>query len=87
METVRTAPFADTPLEAGCILVAMEEDGLLANLWQIVRLYDDGRCDARCPFKPAMTDTFSVTLSDTEWVGPDLQSVLTYLKLMGIEAR
>ena len=86
METVRTAPFADTPLEAGCILVAMDEGGI-ANLWQIVRLYDNGQCDARCPFNPHRKDTFFVTLNDTEWVGPDLQSVLTYLKLMGIEAR
>ena len=87
METVRTAPFAGTPLEAGCILVAMDEGGLIANLWRIVRLYDDGKCDALCPFNPARTDTFLVTLSDTEWVGPDLPSVLTYLRLMGIEAR
>ena len=87
METVRTTPFVDTPLEAGCILVAMDESGLVANLWQIVRLYGDGRCDAQCPFNPGRTDTFEVALSDTEWVGPDLQSVLTYLRLMGIEAR
>lgn len=87
MDTLRTTPFAGTPLKAGCILVAMDESGTIANLWQIVRLYDDGRCDARCPFNKARTDSFLVALSDTEWVGPDLPSVLTYLKLMGIEAR
>ena len=86
MEDKRTIPFAGTPLVAGCILVATDDVGD-ANLWEIVRVYDNGRCDACCPFNRAMTNTFLVELGVGEWVGPDLPSVLSYLRLMGIEAK
>ncbi len=86
MEDNRTTPFAGTPLVAGCILVATDDVGD-ANLWEIVRVYDDGRCDARCPFNRARTENFEVRLGLNEWVGPDLPSVLSYLRLMGITAQ
>ena len=80
-----TVPFADTPLKAGCILVSVDSVG--GNLWELVKDHGDGRWDARCPFNRHRTDSFVVTLGPNEWVGPDLQSVLAYLRLIGMEAR
>ena len=80
-----TVPFAGTPLVAGCILVAVDRAG--GNVWELTKDHGDGRWDACCPFDPHITQTFVVTLGPDEWVGPDLRSVLAYLRLIGIEAK
>ena len=79
-----TVPFAGTPLEVGRILVYVDSSG--GNLWELVEHCHDGRWVVRCPFNRHRTDTFAVTLGPNEWVGPDLPSVLAYLRLMGMDA-
>ncbi len=86
MEDQRTVPFAGTPLKAGCALVAIDWDGN-ANVWVVDSADKDGMVTCHCPFNKTRFDSFAFNPSAKEWIGPDVQSVLAYLKLMGIEAR
>lgn len=86
MDDQRTVPFAGTPLKAGCALVAQDWENT-ANVWVVDAVGENGTVMCHCPFDTTRADTFIFTPSDKEWVGPDVQSVLSYLKLMGIRAR
>jgi hypothetical protein len=82
----RATPFDGTPLEPGRILVSYHCEEA-ASVWELVQLRSDGYWLARCPFNPERRETFMVELSPDEWVGPDLPSVLTYLRLTGVDAQ
>lgn len=82
-----TIPFDGTPLEPGRILVSYNSS-YVANVWELVGRLQKGYWSARCPFNPnRKLETFEVILGPDEWVGPDLPSVLTYLRLMGVQAQ
>lgn len=89
MEDERTIPFAGTPIQPGRILVDIDPDDEEgdASVWVLEEDVGDGGWRCQCPFERHRTAILTVEPSTPDtWVGPDLQSVLSYLKLMGIKA-
>lgn len=86
MTDKHTIPFADTPVGPGCILVAIDEEGD-ASVWVLEEDVGDGGWLCRCPFERHKTGTFELEpRTPDDWIGPDLPSVLSYLRLIGANA-
>jgi hypothetical protein len=87
-------PFGDLEPAPGRVLASPSTASSRVNLWFIVRLSEAGRVVLACPMRdtgedgvPIANRGFSSIYEPDkgEWIGPDLTSVKTYLRLIGKE--